>query len=147
MFAIGAVIFAMILPYLLLFFPYHHAMTLMGSLRKSAEPDISVAETIHKSICRGVSFPFIIVLAGIMSVLFSEKRRYVPCVAGPMSEVDYQNKEFSEERQQDTDTKAAFSGDVVNKFAEKRGGNRNELFSTVLIATAVFILGYKKIMS
>ena len=146
MFVIGAVVFAIILPYLLLFFPYHHAMTLMGSLRKASEPDISIAETIHKNVCRGVSMPFIIVLAGIMSVLFSEKRRYVPCVAGPMSEVNYQNMEFSDERQQDSEMKDTLNNDALNNFKEKRSGNRNELFSTVLIATAILILGYKKIM-
>ena len=146
MFALGILIIAIIMPYLLLFFPYHHAMTLMGSLRKSKEPDISVAETIHKSICRGVSIPFIIVLGGIMSVLFSEKRRYVPCVAGPMSEVDYQNKEYSNERKRDTEMEATLNNNTLNNLKETRTGNRNELFSTVLIATAVLILGYKKIM-
>ena len=44
-------------------------MTLMGSLRKASEPDISVAETML-NICRGVSMPFIIVLAGIICIVF-----------------------------------------------------------------------------
>ena len=122
-------------------------MTLMGSLRKASEPDISIAETIHKNICRGVSMPFLIVLAGIMSVLFSEKRRYVPCVAGPTSEVNYQNMDFSNERQQDSEMKDTLNKNAINNLKENRIGNRNELFSTVLIATAILILGYKKIMS
>ena len=148
MFVIGGFLFAILAFYLVLFFfPYHHAMTLMGSLRKASEPDISIAETIHKNICRGVSMPFLIVLAGIMSVLFSEKRRYVPCVAGPTSEVNYQNMDFSNERQQDSEMKDTLNKNAINNLKENRIGNRNELFSTVLIATAILILGYKKIMS
>ena len=47
--------------------------------------------------------------------------------------VNYQKTEHSNERQKDTEMADTLNKDALNNFKEKRSGNKNELFTTVLI--------------